>query len=266
MRFRSRVDLRQAVTLILAIAGALFSPRAEAVEAPAAKKTYVAFFMGQGGYVFSWGIPMLAARVHALGLEADIFHYYDLRAAWKKLARKKKQGYKVALVGYSLGNTTTTYIQKHVEIDLLLAIAQSSLGRNYRINKGHTKRSVLWWGPDFLSNAGLRNGFDEINYINNLHLWIDVDPRVVNSVLAELWDLKQEKDEPVPVPQPIRNRPDSGAAILVASADGDRWPPVKLPISKDATCRQCWGFQESWGPNAPAIARSHALQQIASRN
>jgi hypothetical protein len=265
LRFGSHVDLRQAITLILAIAGGLFSPHAEAVEAAAAKKTYVAFFMGQGGYVFSWGIPMLASRAHELGLEADIFHYYDLRAAWKKLARKKKQGYKVALVGYSLGNTTTTYIQKHVEIDLLLAIAQSSLGRNYRINKGSTKRSVLWWGPDFLSNAGLSNGFDEINYINNLHLWIDVDPRVVNSVLAELWDLKQEKNDPVPVPQPIRNTPDSGAAILVASADDQR-PPVKLPISQDATCRQCWGFQESWLPNAPAIARSHALQYIASRN
>jgi len=54
--------------------------------------------MGQGGYVFSWGIPMLASRAHELGLEADIFHYYDLRAAWKNLARKKKQGYRVAWV------------------------------------------------------------------------------------------------------------------------------------------------------------------------
>ena len=224
MRFRSRVDLRQAITLIFAITGALFSPHAGAVETSATKKTYVAFFMGQGGFVFSWGIPMLASRAHELGLEADIFPYYDLRAAWKKLARKKKQGYKVALVGYSLGNTTATYIQKHVEIDLLLAIAQSSLGRNHRINKGNTKRSVLWWGPDFLSNAGRKNGFDEINYINNLHLWIDVDPRVVNSVLAELWGLKQGKIEPAPLPQPIQNTPDTGAPILVASADGDRWP------------------------------------------
>jgi len=125
---------------------------------------------------------------------------------------------------------------------------------------------VLWWGPDFLSNAGRKNGFDEINYINNLHLWIDVDPRVVNSVLAELWDLKRGKIGPAPVPQPIQNTPDTGAAILVASADGDRWRPVKLPISQDATCRQCWGFEESWRANASSIARNHAFQHIASHN
>lgn len=262
MRFRSHTDLRQAIIVIFIVTGALFAPRAEAVEAIAAKKTYVAFFLGQGGYLFSWGIPTLASRAHQLGIEADIFQYYDLRAVWKKLARKKKQGYKVALVGYSLGNTTATYIQKHIEIDLLLAIAQSSLGRNHRISKGNTKRSVLWWGPDFLSNAGRKNGFDETNYINNLHLWIDVDPRVVNGVLAELWDLKRRKFGPSTVP---RDTPNENAAILVASADGDRWPPVKLPISQDATCHQCWGFEESWRPVPPSIARSSGRQAIASR-
>jgi hypothetical protein len=35
------------------------------------------------------------------------------------------------------------------------------------------RRSVLWYGPDFLSNAGLQDGFDKVNYVNNVHLMMN---------------------------------------------------------------------------------------------
>ncbi len=155
----------------------------------AAAKTYAAFFLGQGGYMFSWGMPYLAAQARELGVETDVFGYSDVGVAWKKIARKKEEGYKIALVGYSLGNTTITYLQRHIEVDLLLAMAESSLGANHQIKKQNTKRAVLWYGPDFLSNAGVKDGFDETNYIDRSHLWMDVDQRVVTGVLGELKTL-----------------------------------------------------------------------------
>ena len=169
----------------------LFGQSAQRQLRHQAKKTYVAFFLGQGGYIFSWGIPYLAAQAQSLGIETEIFRYYELRSAWKTISQKKAEGYKIGLVGYSLGNTTATYLQKHLEVDLVLAVAQSSLGRNHLIKKRNTRRSVLWYGSDFLSNAGLRNGFDEINYVYNTHSLMDVDPRVVKPVLDELQDLAQ---------------------------------------------------------------------------
>ena len=253
-RFRSRI-----LALALALSGgAVVSPeRATAVEAPTPKKTYVAFFLGQGGYIFSWGIPYLAAQAHNLGIETGIFRYYELRSAWKKITQKKAEGYKIGLVGYSLGNTTATYIQKHLEVDLLLAVAQSSLGRNHLVKKRNTRRSVLWYGPDFLSNAGLKNGFDELNYVYNTHLLMDVDPRVVKPVLDELQDLAQfEKSDRTEAASRT-----SDQTIRVASADdgiltgstrtpmtvgGGQWVPHMFPINEDVTCARCWGFQETW--------------------
>src|SRR5580704_14425697 len=200
----SHIDRRQAMLGMLAAGGAVVSPVPSlAVAVPTPEKTYAAFFLGQGGYLFSWGIPYLASQARGLGMETDIFGYSDVRAAWTKISRKKKDGYKVALVGYSLGNTTITYLQKYMEVDLLLAISESSLGRNHPIKKENTRRSVLWYGPDFLSNAGLKDGFDRINFVDRFHLWIDVDPGVVQGALGELKDL-------------ITATP----ATLVAQADG----------------------------------------------
>jgi hypothetical protein len=250
MSFGARIDRRRAILGMLAAGGALAAPvRALAVGVPEPEKAYAAFFLGQGGYWFSWGIPYLAAQARELGLETDIFGYSDVKPAWKKIAGKKKDGYKIALVGYSLGNTTITYLQKYLEIDLLLAISESSLGRNHAIKKENTRRAVLWYGPDFLSNAGLKDGFDRIYYVDRFHLLIDVDPDVVKGVLDELKDL-------ITLPP----------ATLVAQADGiagpavgtmappggsDAWHPTSLPITGDVTCRQCWGLEQSLvGPQA----------------
>jgi hypothetical protein len=246
----SALNRRQAMIGLLAAGGAAVSPmRASGLGVPAPEKTYAAFFLGQGGYWFSWGIPYLASQAQELGVETDIFEYSDVTEAWKKITQKKKDGYKIALVGYSLGNTTVTYLQRYLVVDLLLAISESSLGRNHPIKRENTRRSVLWYGPDFLSNAGLKDGFDKVNYVDDFHLWMNVDPRVVNGVLGELRDLVrwERNDGSVladwsPVPQMTN----------VAQADviepdytpslNNRWPATSLPVTGDITCRRCWGF------------------------
>ncbi len=261
MRFRSRIDRRQAILRILAAGGAAVLPvEALAIPAPDTEKAYAAFFLGQGGYLFSWGIPLLASGARKLGLATDVFSYTDVKPAWTNIVRRRKDGYKIALVGYSLGNTTTTYLQRHLAVDLLLAISESSLGRNHPINKENTKRSVLWYGPDLLSNAGVHDGFDATNYIESLHLLMDVDPRVVSGVLDELKRLvaPERRDEqivaanrpvPEPIPPPIRDA--SATPSVPAPRLSAGWLPPTNIITPDVTCTNCWGFAQSLGAAGP---------------
>lgn len=152
-------------------------------------KIYAAFFLGQGGYWFSWGVPYLARRALDLGIQAEVYAYSDLQTAWNRIRWMRENGRKIVLVGYSLGNTTATYLQKHFETDLLLAIAELTLGRNHPIDRQNTKRSVLWYGPDFLSRAGVTDGFDATHYVDTTHLLMDVHPNVVSGVVDELKEL-----------------------------------------------------------------------------
>jgi hypothetical protein len=240
---------------LLAAGGTLASPmHALAVGESAPDKAYAAFFLGQGGYLFSWGIPYLASQAQELGMETDIFAYSDVREAWKKITQKKKDGYKIALVGYSLGNTTITYLQRYLVIDLLLAISESSLGRNHPIKRENTRRSVLWYGPDFLSNAGRQDGFDKVNYVNDFHLWMNVDPRVVTGVLGELrdlvrWDRNNEYElaEELAIGLMTTATRTDGAGDTEAQRaprPGGQWPSTSLPITGDITCTRCWGFEK----------------------
>lgn len=153
-------------------------------------KVYAAFVLGQGGYIFSLGIPRLAARARALGIETDVYGYTETARATLNLSAKLVAGRKIALIGYSLGNTTTTWLQNFVPTDLLCALAESSLGQNHPINKQTTKRSVLWTGPDFLSDAGTNDGFNVIHKTAAIHLLLDFDPVVTQGVLQELSNLK----------------------------------------------------------------------------
>jgi hypothetical protein len=258
LRFCSRIDRRQAILGMLAASGAaVLPPEASAVPAPVAEKAYAAFFLGQGGYLFSWGIPLLEQEARKLGFATDVFSYADLTPAWTSIIRRRKEGYKIALIGYSLGNTTATYLQRHLAVDLLLAICESSLGRNHPISKQNTKRSVLWYGPDLLSNAGVSDGFDETNYIESMHLLMDVDPRVVKGVLAELRSLvaPAKRDErmvaanapvPEPPPRPIRREIAAAPAPPPSAAQP---PPTNIATS-DVTCKNCWGFVQNLGAAA----------------
>ena len=256
LRFCLRIDRRQAILGMLAAGSAAALPlEAPAVPVPSAEKAYAAFFLGQGGYLLSWGIPLLESEARKLGLATDVFSYTDLNPAWTNIVRKRKEGYKIALVGYSLGNTTATYLQRYLAVDLLLAISESSLGRNHPITRENTRRSVLWYGPDFLSNAGLEDGFDKVNYVVNLHLMMNFDPRVVDGVLSELRDLVQwERDkEPMmtaSLPMIRLAQADGITAVDGVPASGQdtaarRWPPMRLPLTGDVTCKECWGFGQS---------------------
>jgi hypothetical protein len=261
LRFCSCIDRRQAILGMLAAGGTAALPlEAPALPAPYAEKAYAAFFLGQGGYLLSWGIPLLESEARKLGLATDVFSYTDVNPAWTNIVRKRKDGYKIALVGYSLGNTTTTYLQRYLAVDLLLAISESSLGRNHPIKKENTKRSVLWYGPDMFSNGGVNDGFDETNYVESLHLLMDVDPRVVRGVLDELKSLvaPQRRDEQIvaanaPVPKPIA--PPIHDKIATAPAHAQRlsagWrAPTNTP---DVTCTNCWGFTQSLGAAGPDL-------------
>src|SRR5262245_41259884 len=235
LRLYSRIDRRQAILGMLAAGGVAALPlEVQAIPAPGTAKAYAAFFLGQGGYLFSWGIPLLESSARKLGFATDVFSYTDVNPAWTSIVRKRKDGYKIALVGYSLGNTTTTYLQRYLPVDLLLAISESSLGRNHPIKKENTKRSVLWYGPDMLSNAGVHDGFDETNYIENLHLLMDVDPRVVRGVLDELkrFVAPERHDERIvavnaPAPKPVVS-PVNGENVTVPAQrpSAGRLPPA----------------------------------------
>jgi hypothetical protein len=261
LRLFSRIDLRRAFLGMLAAGVVAASPVASrAVPVPAVEKVYVAFFLGQGGYLFSWGIPFLASEASRLGLAIDVFSYTDVTAAWTNIARMRNDGYRIALVGYSLGNTTATYLQRHLPVDLLLAISESSFGLNHPIRRENTRRAVLWYGPDMLSNAGVYDGFDDVNYIERSHLLMDIDSRVVGGVLGELWRLVTEpRDEqvaaatvPLPVPRPAIIPADDGIAPAPESAQqvSAGWlPPVNV-ITPDVTCPNCWGFTQSDGATA----------------
>jgi hypothetical protein len=259
--FCSRIRLRQAILGIAAAGIAAALPaKAPAVPAPAAEKAYVAFFLGQGGYLFSWGIPSLASDARKLGFVADVYSYSDVNVAWANILRKRKEGYKIALVGYSLGNTTATYLQRNLPVDLLLAISESSLGQNHPIKKENTRRSVLWYGPDMLSNAGTHDGFDEIKYIDSMHLMMDVDPRVVRGVLDELQSLvtPKKRDEQVvvahaPTPKPVVTASNDKAATASPPAQrpsAGQLPPANI-VTSDVTCTNCWGFVQSLGTAGP---------------
>jgi hypothetical protein len=259
LRFSSPITRRGAILGMLAAGGAAaLSREAPAVAVPYSEKAYAAFFLGQGGYLFSWGIPLLEREARKLGLATDVFSYTDVNPAWTSILRKRKDGYKVALVGYSLGNTTTTYLQSHLPVDLLLAISESSLGRNHPIKKQNTKRSVLWYGPDMLSNAGVHDGFDETNYVESLHLFMDVDPHVVRGVLNELKRLvaPERRDEQVvaakapvrePIVPPVHGKSVTAAAQPLSAASR---PPANS-IAPDVTCTKCWGLVQSLGAAGP---------------
>ena len=156
---------------------------------------YAAFVMGQGGYLFSLGMPVLASRARAQGVVAETFRYGDFIAIAARCAAYRKQGYRIALIGYSLGCSTATYLQSpamNAKVDLLMALAESELAQNYPINKRNTARSVLWHGWDFLSSAGEDDGFDTVLETRAFHLLVDFAPAITASVLGELTTLQQQ--------------------------------------------------------------------------
>ena len=106
-----------------------------------------------------------------------------------------------------------------------------------------------------LSNAGVHDGFDETNYIDSLHLFMDVDPRVVRGVLNELKRLvaPERRDEQIvaakapvrePIVPPVHGKSATPPAKLLSAA-------TRPPIAPDVTCTKCWGLVQSLGSPGP---------------
>src|SRR2546427_11340055 len=93
LRFCSRIDRRQAILGMLAAGGAAaFPAEVPAVPGRDTEKAYAAFFLGQGGYLFSWGIPLLESGARKLGLATDVFSYTDLKPARADIGTRRHDG------------------------------------------------------------------------------------------------------------------------------------------------------------------------------
>jgi hypothetical protein len=153
-------------------------------------KAYVGVFQGQGGLLFSWGIPPLTDEIRKLGVEADSWAYGDYKLAEVKFLPLQHAGWKLAFIGYSLGDSTVTYLQTKIKCDLLICIAESALAQNYKVNHANTKRSVLFHSNfDALSSAGIGDGFDEVIELGEPHLLMDTDARMFATVREEIGNL-----------------------------------------------------------------------------
>jgi hypothetical protein len=148
---------------------------------------YLCAIMGQGGAATSPGVGQMADQARALGIECDVFEYGDVGEIEEKIDAKADADYTIVGLGYSLGASTLTYLQQHFRFSLVLCVAASDFGQNYKIAPT-TKRSVLWRNPNEpLSAAGGDLGFTVIHDLPLVpHLLMDVDPGVQAGVLAEL--------------------------------------------------------------------------------
>ena len=77
-------------------------------------------------------------------------------------------------------------------------MAASTLGANHPVNRKTTKRSVLYYGTDFLSSAGRHDGYDDTVAVTAgfgipvwSHLNIPASPIVIDGVLGELAKLQK---------------------------------------------------------------------------
>jgi hypothetical protein len=162
------------------------------------KKVYAAFFRGQFPEIgTSVGIDVMAASARAQGVVADVFDYQDWATAVSRIQHWRGLDYKIALVGYSLGCSSATYIQTLRPVDMVICIAESTLGQNYPIDEKNTPVSILYHGQDFLSSGGSTDGFKYVTQVDVTpftvpvfdHLAMDWASVVTKGVLSHLAQL-----------------------------------------------------------------------------
>lgn len=159
-------------------------------------EVHAAFFLGQGGYLFSMPWYALSQQVKALGIDVAVYTYGDYLTAWSVCEGAIKQGKKLALSGYSLGGSASSYLQTQMPVDLVVNVALSTLAENSLISKT-TKRSRLFYSTDFLSSAGQHDGYTEKTLVETAwgipvatHLTVPATDIVKTGVLAEFANLK----------------------------------------------------------------------------
>lgn len=162
--------------------------------------TYAAFVRGQGSFLTSPGIDLLAADARRQDVVADVFNYSDWVAIEAVIRQRRGMGDKVAVVGYSLGDSTGTYLGTRDKIDLLICIFESSFAANYPPDHDNVGHSVLFHGPGALSDADVGR-FDEVIEVPNgvaaipvlgglvAHLAGQFSPIIVDGVLQRLAKL-----------------------------------------------------------------------------
>lgn len=161
-------------------------------------KVHVSIFLGQGGWTTSAGFGHLSYLLGKLGVECDVYRYQDYQLADTKIKEKLKDGYKIAVLGFSLGNSAGTYLGTFDHIDLLICLFESSLAQNYKINHHNVVHSVLYHGQDFLSNAGWADGFDERINVEITpvtipvldHLLGQFDQSIINGITTRIYNLQ----------------------------------------------------------------------------
>lgn len=143
--------------------------------------------MGQGGKAFSWGMYGIRDQIRAMGIEADVYRYVDWAPAQKVIKEKRAKGYRIGGIGFSLGCSALSYLQRTVHFDLVICLAMSSLASNFTIIHSNTKRSVLWHnGLDPLSSAGTNLGFDIVHETSLPHLLIPLSSTIRENIIQEI--------------------------------------------------------------------------------
>lgn len=156
-----------------------------------------AVILGQGGWLTSAGIGVLGDRIADMDVHTQVFDYTDLRDIEAFMVDARNVGDKLAIVSYSLGNSTSTWLGEHDKIDLLCCIFESSLAANYPVDKANVAHSVLFIGQDFLSDAN-SGGFDEVVNVTVTPVTIPIldhllgqdEEVVIEGVLSRIAKLK----------------------------------------------------------------------------
>ena len=158
-----------------------------------AHKVCVVFFMGQGGALTSQGMLFMTDQARKLGYEAQCFTYDQYKQGEAVLDKYRPLGYKLAVVGYSLGAGTATYVENYERLDLLVALDPSQLGYNYKLNHANVAHSILWHNSNWLNgpfgHAGLGLGFMEVHETLDPHVFVDKDPMIQKNIFDNLAKL-----------------------------------------------------------------------------
>ena len=153
-------------------------------------KVFCACFLGQGGYTFSMGMVLVAKKLRGIGAETQTFKYHEFELARAAIRRKRRDGYRVTAIGFSLGCTSATYLALTEPLDALLCIAESVYAgpNNHPVSNANVKRSVLWRNStEKLSAAGGDLGFDQIIELRAPHVMMPV--KAADAVVNEVKQL-----------------------------------------------------------------------------
>jgi hypothetical protein len=157
---------------------------------------YCPMFLGQWGYVFSMGMVYLASKIRAIGAETQLFGDGDFERGRTWINYKQHAGYKIAGVGFSLGNTSLTYLLAtgvHTDAALCIAMSLYAGPNNQQIKQSSSPRRCLWFDPDRdeqMSAGGQQLQWDQKVEVHIPHFYMPMHPTVVAGVLAEVKKLQ----------------------------------------------------------------------------